>query len=175
MKGSHRGFVGLEIIGAFKLLKAVLLIVGAVLLPIVGKGHMDALFWLLRHLSVDPHAHYFQELVRKLIDLSPKFPLISVGMFCYGVIFSVEGIGLLLRKHWAEYLTVIVTASFLPLEVYELIHHTTAVKGFVIALNVAIVVYLVLRLKLSHKARQHSSAKRAGVPNGRRERKMTVN
>jgi uncharacterized membrane protein (DUF2068 family) len=163
MKGGHRGYVGVEVIGAFKLLKAVLLIIGAVLLPIVGKGHMDALFWLLRHLSVDPHARYFQELVRKLIDLSPKFPLISVGMFCYGAVFCVEGIGLLQRKHWAEYLTVIVTASFLPLEVYEMVLHTTAVKGFVIALNVAIVVYLVLRLKYRHKSGKHSPAKPGAI------------
>jgi len=168
MKDGHRGYVGLEVIGGFKLLKAVLLILGAVLLPIVGKGHMAALFWLLQHLSVDPHARYFQELVRKLIDLSPKFPLISVGMFCYGVIFCVEGIGLLLRKHWAEYLTAIVTASFLPLEIYEMLQHTTAVKGFVIALNAAIVVYLVVRLKQRHKAGQHSSAKQEGFASGLR-------
>jgi uncharacterized membrane protein (DUF2068 family) len=166
MKGGHQGYVGVEVIGAFKLLKAVLLIIGAVLLPIVGKGHMDTLFWLLRHLSVDPHARYFQELVRKLIDLSQKFPLISVGMFCYGAIFCVEGIGLLLRKHWAEYLTVIVTASFLPLEIYEMVKHTTAVKGFVIALNVAIVVYLVLRLKHGHKSRKNSPSKPRGVLSG---------
>ena len=74
-----------------------------------------------------------------------------------------KGLGCSNATHWAEYLTVIVTASFLPLEVYEMVQHTTAVKGFVIALNVAIVVYLVLRLKHRHKSGKHSPAKPGAI------------
>jgi uncharacterized membrane protein (DUF2068 family) len=158
MKGGHRGYLGVEVIGAFKLFKAVLLFLGAALLPVVGHGHMDSLFALLRHVSVDPHAKYFQEMIRKLIDLSPKFPLISVGMACYGILFCVEGVGLLMRKHWAEYLTVFVTGSFLPIEIYEMVHHSTVVKGFVIALNFAIVVYLVVRIRHGRKGKEGSRA-----------------
>ena len=153
MKAGQRGYVGVEIIGAFKLLKAALLFAGAVLLPIVGKRHMEWLFAVLQHVSVDPHAKYFQEIVRKLIDLSPKFPLISVGMAVYGALFCAEGIGLVRRKRWGEYLTVIVTGSFLPLEIYEMIRHTTPVKGLVIAVNIAIVIYLIFRLKNRQKDR----------------------
>ena len=59
--------------------------------------------------------------------------------------FLVEGVGLLLRKRWGEYLTIVVTASFIPFEIYEMAHKPTALKAGGIALNVVIVVYLVVR------------------------------
>jgi len=57
-----------------------------------------------------------------------------------------EGTGLALRKRWAEYFTILVTASFLPLEIYELAHRVTAIKIVVMAINVAILAYLVGRV-----------------------------
>jgi len=39
-----------------------------------------------------------------------------------------EGVGLALRKRWAEYLTIIATSSLIPLEVYELIQHFSVMK-----------------------------------------------
>ncbi len=74
----------------------------------------------------------------------------SAGTFFYAALLSTEGIGLLLRKHWAEYFTVITTAALIPLEVYELIRHFTAVKVVVLVINIAIVWYLVLRLRKPH-------------------------
>jgi uncharacterized membrane protein (DUF2068 family) len=58
-----------------------------------------------------------------------------------------EGTGLALRKRWAEYFTIIATSSFVPLEVYELVKNFTITKVVVIAVNVAIIVYLVVVLK----------------------------
>jgi uncharacterized membrane protein (DUF2068 family) len=52
----------------------------------------------------------------------------------------------LLRKRWAEYLTTGVTASLVPLELYELLEQPSALKAAGIALNVLIVVYLAARL-----------------------------
>jgi uncharacterized membrane protein (DUF2068 family) len=146
-----RGNLGIEVIGGFKLLKAALLLAAAIVLPIFGKHQVPLLFWLAQHVSVDPNAHFFRGLVDKFIQLSPKFPLISVGMGIYAVIFAIEGTGLVLRKGWAEYLTIIVTASFLPLEIYEMVRHTTVIKGVVIALNIVIVAYLWRRVR----ARRH--------------------
>jgi uncharacterized membrane protein (DUF2068 family) len=54
---------------------------------------------------------------------------------------------LLLRKVWGEYVSSILTASFIPLEIYELVEKASWIKALVIAVNVAIVVYLVLRLR----------------------------
>ena len=58
-----------------------------------------------------------------------------------------EGVGLLLRKRWAEYFTIFATASFIPLEVYELIKHFSLAKIAVIVINGLVVWYLILRVR----------------------------
>jgi uncharacterized membrane protein (DUF2068 family) len=70
-----------------------------------------------------------------------------VGTFFYAGLFLVEGIGLLLLKRWAEIFTVIVTASFIPLEIYHLTRQFSVMKIMVILVNTAIVVYLLWRLR----------------------------
>lgn len=72
--------------------------------------------------------------------------LAALGAFLYAAIFVVEGIGLIRARRWAEYLTVIVTGSFLPFEIVALVHHATAPRVATLAANVAVVVYLVWRL-----------------------------
>jgi uncharacterized membrane protein (DUF2068 family) len=51
-------------------------------------------------------------------------------------------------KRWAEYLTLIVTASFLPLEVYELSERFSVLKVITFVINVAVVVYLLYAKRL---------------------------
>jgi uncharacterized membrane protein (DUF2068 family) len=58
-----------------------------------------------------------------------------------------EGTGLVLEKWWAEYLTLIVTASFLPWEVFEIIRHVTWAKIVITILNAAVLIYLVMYLQ----------------------------
>ena len=73
---------------------------------------------------------------------------LSVGSFIYAAIFTTEGVGLLSRKHWAEYMSdSLSTALFLPLEIYELTRHFTWLKVAVTVINALIVVYLALRIK----------------------------
>ena len=54
-----------------------------------------------------------------------------------------EGIGLYLRKGWAEWFVVIMTGSLLPLEVYEIIHHVTVLKILLTMGNLIILGYLI--------------------------------
>ena len=61
--------------------------------------------------------------------------------------FVVEGWGLWREKRWAEYLTVIVTASLIPLEIWEIVRHFTWLKVFALVVNVAIVWYLIYLLR----------------------------
>jgi uncharacterized membrane protein (DUF2068 family) len=76
-----------------------------------------------------------------------KLEEISVGTFFYASLFLTDGTGLVLGKRWAEYFTSIVTGSFIPLEIYELIHHFSVAKLTVAVINGAVVLYLVGRLK----------------------------
>ena len=59
----------------------------------------------------------------------------------------VEGIGLLLRRVWAEYVTIVITTSFVPLEIYELVERASLAKAIALVVNIAIVAYLALRLR----------------------------
>ncbi len=60
----------------------------------------------------------------------------------YAAVFGVEGVGLWMRRRWAEWLTTIVTASLIPLEVWEIFQRPSFWKAGVVAANVAIVAYL---------------------------------
>jgi uncharacterized membrane protein (DUF2068 family) len=62
--------------------------------------------------------------------------------FTYAAVFAIEGIGLWMRKRWAEWLTTIITASLIPLEIWELVQRPNLGKAAVVIANTAIVVYL---------------------------------
>jgi uncharacterized membrane protein (DUF2068 family) len=95
---------------------------------------------------------YVDAVLGKLLSLDDrKLKAISAGTFFYAALLSTEGIGLLLRKRWAEYFTVIVTGSFIPLELYELVRRVTVTRVVLLGINVAVVWYLVVVLR-RHKA-----------------------
>jgi uncharacterized membrane protein (DUF2068 family) len=79
---------------------------------------------------------------------SGTIELVAVAVLVYAVVEGIEAVGLWYQKRWAEYLTFIVTTSFIPLEVYELIHKFTPFKVFAFVVNVAIVVYLLYAKRL---------------------------
>lgn len=74
--------------------------------------------------------------------------VIGVGAILYGLLEAFEGFGLLLRRRWAEYLVLVATCAFLPLEIDELIRKATVFKALAFAVNVAIIAYLVWRKRL---------------------------
>jgi uncharacterized membrane protein (DUF2068 family) len=66
----------------------------------------------------------------------------------YAFVEGLEAVGLWLGQRWAEYLTLLVTASLLPLEIYELATHPTPFKVFAFAVNIAVVGYLLYAKRL---------------------------
>ncbi|MFL5780349.1 MAG: DUF2127 domain-containing protein [Thermoleophilaceae bacterium] len=85
----------------------------------------------------------------KLFTLkSSTLTTVGLAVWGYALVEGVEAVGLWFQKRWAEYLTFIVTASFLPLEVYELTHKFTPFKVIALILNLAIVVYLLYAKRL---------------------------
>jgi uncharacterized membrane protein (DUF2068 family) len=67
------------------------------------------------------------------------------------MLYIVEGIGLLLAKHWAEYFTIIATASLIPVELYEVARKTNLLRLGILLVNIAIVLYLFNRLRAENK------------------------
>jgi uncharacterized membrane protein (DUF2068 family) len=150
----RRGAGVLLAIAIFKLFKSCALItLGVGALSLV---HDSDVYATLRHivgaLRLDPHNHFIDAGMSRVSGLSPtRLEELGIGTFVYAAVFLVEGTGLLLRKRWAEYLTIIVTASFIPFEIYELLHHPTVLKAVGTFVNAAIVAYLVLRVRREHR------------------------
>jgi uncharacterized membrane protein (DUF2068 family) len=79
---------------------------------------------------------------------SSRLHLFAAIALLYAAVEGVEAVGLWYAKRWAEYLTLIVTASLLPVEVYELAHHVTPFKVLALIVNVAVVAYLLYAKRL---------------------------
>ena len=69
----------------------------------------------------------------------------------YAAVFAIEGVGLWMQKRWAEWLTTIITASLIPLEVWELFFRPNIGKAAVLVANAAIVAYLVWHVRSKGK------------------------
>lgn len=137
---------GVALIGAFKLVKALVLVAaGLGALNLLQGGQVRKLVeWA--HLA--PASQILQKAAARISGLSEKqLAAAAVATFAYAAIFLVEGAGLIARKRWAEWLTVIVTASFIPLEIYELAKSGGVGKIVALAINVGIVAYLAVRLR----------------------------
>ncbi|MEO6034628.1 MAG: DUF2127 domain-containing protein [Verrucomicrobiota bacterium] len=138
----------LYLIGGLKIFKGILLLAFALAaFKLIGKNLSEEVRRLAEKFFFDPDNKYLLKALQKVSGLDQrKLSLLSAGTFIYAALFFAEGIGLLLQKTWGEYLTVIVTSSFLPFEIFELANKFSAVKTTVLILNVAIVIYLIWRL-----------------------------
>ena len=152
MKNSHSGLI--RLIAIFKVLKAILLVVtGIGILKLMHNDVATVLDHWVSVLGVDPGNGYVDHAIRKAANVPPnKIKEIGLGSFVYAALFLTEGVGLWLGKRWAEWFTVIITASLVPLEVWELSRHPTVAKAIVLALNLAIVAYLIYRLRQDRSA-----------------------
>jgi uncharacterized membrane protein (DUF2068 family) len=139
----------LRLIALFKLVKAALLIaVGVGALKLVHKDVAGAVEHWVELLRLDPNNHYIDTVLEKASNLTPdKIKQLGLGSMIYAGLFLTEGIGLWLEKRWAEWLTVIITSSLIPIEIYEIYRHPTAIKIAVLLINIAIVAYLLYRIR----------------------------
>jgi uncharacterized membrane protein (DUF2068 family) len=136
---------GLLLIAIFKLAKAITLIaagIGALRLlnPTVAKRVED---WLTQ-VQLAPGRRIVALLARAN---EHQIEALGALAFGYALVFLVEGTGLFLRKRWAEWFTIVVTGSLLPFEIYELAKGFSVAKVATIAVNIAVVIYLVMRVR----------------------------
>jgi uncharacterized membrane protein (DUF2068 family) len=143
MKSSDAKLI--RLIAVFKLMKAVLLLaVGVGALRLLHADVTSVLeHWVVK-LGLGPGSHDLGRALLKAAALTPnKIKDVVVGSFVYAGLFLTEGIGLWLLKRWAEWFTIILTSTLIPVEVYEVFRHANALRVLVLAINVALVVYLV--------------------------------
>lgn len=140
---------GLLLIGLFKLGKAILFfLLGVGAIHLLHKDIGDEVVKLATALKFDPENKVVTLLLEKvdLID-AHRLKEISLATFGYSALALTEGVGLLLEKVWAEYLTLFLTVSFLPWEVYELARRPNWFRLSLLLINLAVLGYLVWLLR----------------------------
>jgi uncharacterized membrane protein (DUF2068 family) len=163
--GSHgnrpaRRIDGLRLIGLFKIGKACLLLATSYgLYRLLNPELVEHLHDWLNTLTDTFERRLLERALDWLDSLgSSRIGSILLVTAIYTAVLLTEGIGLWLRKTWAEWLTVIATASLIPFELWQLFfghhHKPLAVLGATV-LNVTIVSYLVYQLRRGRRARQH--------------------
>ena len=155
MTDTHKHPSGLMLIAAFKLLKGfALLAVGIAVHMLANEDLVAEVQYWADLFRVDPHNHYLNLLFEKLTNMDPhKLHALSLGTFVYSALFLTEGVGLFLRKRWAEFLTVISTAGLIPLEIYEIFHRPSFSKVLLLIVNVAVVAYLIFEIRRLTRAK----------------------
>lgn len=155
-KSGHKKHRGLLAIAGLKFVNGIgLLAIGLGALHYLhGDIEKDFTHWM-ELLRADPHNKYLIWLLQKLSNVDEhKLRQLSVGTFFYSALFLLEGTGLALAKRWAEYLTIITTASLMPVELYEIYVRTTWPRVVVLLVNILVVGYLVLELKRTKKGKE---------------------
>lgn len=145
----HRRDHGLLLIGLFKLGKAILFFcLGAGAIHLLHKDLGDEVMRLATRLHFDTESRVITLLMDKvgLID-AHRLRQISFATFGYSAVALTEGCGLLMEKVWAEYLTLILTISFLPWELYELLRRPDWFRLSLLVINLGVLGYLVWLLR----------------------------
>jgi uncharacterized membrane protein (DUF2068 family) len=142
LRGHNRWLLLIAVYKFFHALLFVLIGVGAHRL--LHKDIADQVDLLARHLRFNPESRLVNFILARasLID-DPLLRRIGFVAFCYAALTLIEGIGLFLEKAWGEFLTLAITASFLPLEIFEVVRRLTWVRVSLLAINILVFLYLV--------------------------------
>ena len=143
----------LRLIALFKLAKSFLFICAGIgLLHFLNKDVEARMQILMNSLHVDSDNHLAKWCLDEAGHLTNlKIASLSAIAFFYGILFGIEGIGLYLRKRWAEWFVVIITSSLLPLEAWEIWHRITLAKVALTTGNLIILGYLIYVIRRKEK------------------------
>jgi uncharacterized membrane protein (DUF2068 family) len=98
---------------------------------------------LLHGLRFNPEGKFFSDLavqVGKLTEVNVLW--VAAGTLVYSLFSLVEGVGLIFRVSWAGWMAIGESAFFIPIEVYELVHHFSTTVFVILVINIVIVWYL---------------------------------
>src|SRR4029077_3299839 len=144
----------LRTIAVYKLIKVLLLV--ALALGEVRLRDSSLTDKLLIWVSARPHGlehDVVTHLIQWLSGLNTsRMHALRIVTLAYAAVFATEGIGLWMQKRWAEWLTVIITASLIPLEAWEIFFRPTIGKVLILLANAAVVAYLVWHVRTKNRA-----------------------
>jgi uncharacterized membrane protein (DUF2068 family) len=149
--GEHDAFI--KVIIVERIAKAALLIALGIGLLVAGeRGVLTGWAAYARdQLNLDADNFIIVQLLLKVlvyIGTYNHITVLAIVAIAYALLEGTEGVGLAMRRRWAEYLTVIATGILIPYEAYEVVHRVTLFKVGALLLNVAVVGYLAYRKRL---------------------------
>jgi uncharacterized membrane protein (DUF2068 family) len=149
------------LIASYKTLQAILFaLIGLGARHMLHKDVGDELAALADHLRFNPESRLVNVILDRASLLNdPILRRIGILAFAYSAVSYVEGIGLYFEKVWAEYLTLIITASFLPLEIIEIFKRQTWFRFSLLAVNLLVFVYLLQLLAIRARERAREKEK----------------
>jgi len=148
----------LALIAAFKFVKSISLVVLAIILLRLRHPETGAHFreWLGTFPLATGH-ELLDRAIGALLGMSTHtMGLVAAIALGYAVLYAIEGFGLWINARWAEYLTVVSTSLFIPLEIWQIAAHFTPMKLLALVINIAIVAYLVWLLRTESGSRHRS-------------------
>ena len=149
--GEHDAFI--KVIIVERIAKATVLTALGIGLLVAGhNGWLDYWAdWAENQLNLNVGRNIILQLLLKVLVYIGAFnhiTLIAVSAILYAGLEATEGVGLAMRRRWAEYLTVIATGVLIPYEAYEVVMRPTLFKVGALLLNLAVVGYLGYRKRL---------------------------
>ncbi len=103
----------------------------------------------LSNTGQDPSRDFLSKELTKVLHLHSNTVVVLAGTaVAYSLVEAVEAVGLWKEQRWAEYLTAVATAGFLPFEVKALIDRVTVFRVLTLVVNVAILVWLLWQKRL---------------------------
>ena len=141
-------FEPLRWIGTYKILKGVLsIIAGLLVLHVMHRGLPEFADRWMERLNIEPQSALGQIILHRIVGIKrASLGWLAIGLFAYTPLTCIEGVGLLLRKVWAEWITLFSTAGLIPWEIHEIIRKPTGLRILLLVLNVMVLIYLIVRL-----------------------------
>ncbi len=162
--GPENSLFGLRVVGAMKFTSGLFLAAAGFGIFRLLNGDTGALLdHFVSRMHLDPENRLVHEVLERVAGLDrAHIRAIGAGTFFYAALHFVEGAGLFFKRLWAGYLTIVASGSLLPLEGYEIHKKYTDLRLSVFAVNLAIVIYLVFKLRTELRLRSGSLSSRKG-------------
>jgi len=141
--------LGLRTIALYEAAKGlVVLLAGSGLLLLVHRDVQAMAERLVSHLHLDPARRYPRIFLHLVTEATPgRLRFLAAGALAYAVIRFAEAWGLWRERRWAEWLGLVTGIVYVPFEARALLLHRHLESLVALVINLAIVLYLALRLR----------------------------
>lgn len=149
--------IGITLIAALKLAQSAALgALGFGVRHLAMPGVLDDFAAWVTHYSLASDQRLVAGTLEWMASIGPRqLRHLGAAALLYAGLLAIEGVGLFAQRRWAEYMTVIITASFVPFELFEVIRHVTIGRTLTFVVNVLVVAYLVRFLRRNGQAHAH--------------------